>query len=240
MIQHPYCNSCYGGAPTEMNVPTAAQLSGDFNNTGVPQQVISSVARRLCTALQYGRRMAGLRHCYIRHGQGTYTGLNSLLRPDGLLLTKSEPAANQTPNADQRLEQLWNDSQHSAEPLGSDGQGHLRLQRQQQAVGLLHVSDGNRSASAVSMVGAGMDHSLSLATGREGNGSRLPGQLHPRVQRHDDQRVRILVCGIRERHRPHATSPTAAARPWLPGAEPLRSVQDRPDSELDRWLELPA
>ena len=28
MIQHPYCNGCFGGAPTEMNVPTAAQMSG--------------------------------------------------------------------------------------------------------------------------------------------------------------------------------------------------------------------
>jgi hypothetical protein len=33
MIQHPY------NAPVEMNVPTAAQLSGDFTNPGVPTQV---------------------------------------------------------------------------------------------------------------------------------------------------------------------------------------------------------
>ena len=51
------------------------------------------------------------------------------------------------------------------------------------------------------MVGAGVDHSVSVRTGRKGNSSRLPGQLHPRVQRHDDQRVRILLCGIRQRRR---------------------------------------
>jgi len=99
MIQHPYCNSCFGGAPTEMNVPTAAQLGGDFSNTGVPAKVISTWPAAYALPCNTDDGWQGCNKGAESPWQGTYTGLNSYFDPQGLLLSKLNPAPNQTPSA---------------------------------------------------------------------------------------------------------------------------------------------
>jgi hypothetical protein len=102
MIQHPYCNSCYGGAPTEMNVPTAAQLSGDFNNTGVPANVISTYPGAYalpCNTNDGWQGCAPATSPWGSYGTGAVPNVSPYFDPQGVLLSKLNPAANQTPSA---------------------------------------------------------------------------------------------------------------------------------------------
>jgi len=102
MIQHPYCNSCFGGAPTEMNVPTAAQLSGDFSNTGVDPKVISTwpAAYALpCNTDDGWQGCSKSTSPWGSYGTGAVPNVSSYFDPQGLLLSKLNPAPNQTPSA---------------------------------------------------------------------------------------------------------------------------------------------
>ena len=97
MKQLPFCNGCYGGTATEMNVPTPAQLSGDFSNTGVNPSVVSAWPAAYALPCNTDDGWQGCNKT-TSPWQGTYTGLNSYFDPQGLLLTKFNPAPNQTPN----------------------------------------------------------------------------------------------------------------------------------------------
>ncbi len=102
MIQHPYCNSCFGGAPTEMNVPTAAQMSGDFSNTGVDPKVISAwpAAYALpCNTDDGWQGCSKTTSPWGSYGNGPVPNVSSYFDPQGLLLSKLNPAPNQTPSA---------------------------------------------------------------------------------------------------------------------------------------------
>jgi hypothetical protein len=99
MSQHPYCNSCYGGAPTEMNVPTAAQMSGDFSNPGVSSNVMNVYPGAYALPCNTDDGWQGCNKGAESPWQGTYTGLNTYFDPQGTLLSKLNPAPNQTPNA---------------------------------------------------------------------------------------------------------------------------------------------
>jgi Carboxypeptidase regulatory-like domain/TonB-dependent Receptor Plug Domain len=99
MIQHPYCNSCFGGAPTEMNVPTAAQLSGDFTTGSVPANVMSTYPGAYALPCNTDDGWQGCNKATSSPWQGNYTGLQNYFDPQGLLLSKLNPAANQTPSA---------------------------------------------------------------------------------------------------------------------------------------------
>jgi hypothetical protein len=100
MIQHPYCNSCYGGAPTEMNVPTAAQLSGDFTTGSVPSGVMNTYPGAYALPCNTNDGWQGCAPSQSPwEGTGTYTGLNTYFDPNGMIFTKMNPAANQTPTA---------------------------------------------------------------------------------------------------------------------------------------------
>jgi hypothetical protein len=105
MIQHPY------NSPVQMNVPTAAQLSGDFNNTGVASQVLNAwpgVYAHPCDTDD------GWQGCnpstspwgnYDAHASGTTEPNNPVpnvkgyFDPTGMILNGLNPPANQTPNA---------------------------------------------------------------------------------------------------------------------------------------------
>jgi hypothetical protein len=81
MIQHPF------NAPYNINVPTDAQLAGDFTNTGVPSGVLGAWANA------YNTPNTGSR------GTAPLTNLTSTFDPDGVKVNNINPKANQTPNA---------------------------------------------------------------------------------------------------------------------------------------------
>jgi hypothetical protein len=105
MIQHPY------NSPVEMNVPTADQLKGDFNNVGIPSQVSNvypGVYAHPCDTDD------GWQGCnpntspwgnYDKHASGTpepnnpVPNVSGYFDPTGMILNGFNPAANQTPNA---------------------------------------------------------------------------------------------------------------------------------------------
>jgi hypothetical protein len=99
MVQHPYCNSCYGGAPTEMNVPTSAQLSGDFSNPGIASQILQTYPAAYALPCNTDDGWQGCNKATSSPWQGNYTGLNTYFDPQGMLLTNLNPPANQTPSA---------------------------------------------------------------------------------------------------------------------------------------------
>jgi len=80
MIQQPY------NAPYNLNVPTDAQLAGDFTNAGVPSGATSAYhfAYDAPHGLPAGANLANL---------------SPLFDPDGVKVNKINPKANQTPNA---------------------------------------------------------------------------------------------------------------------------------------------
>jgi hypothetical protein len=102
MIQHPYCNSCYGGAPTEMNVPTADQLAGDFNNTGIDSHVLNTYPGAYALPCNTDDGWQGCNSAaspWGGYGTGTVPNVSSYFDPTGMIFTKMNPAANQTPSA---------------------------------------------------------------------------------------------------------------------------------------------
>jgi len=108
MIQHPYCNSCYGGAPTEMNVPTAAQISGDFNNAGLPTQIYNPANNTGVYVNAYAlpcNTDNGWQGCGIAdspwggYGNKPVPNLKGYFDPNGVIASGLNPPANQTPNA---------------------------------------------------------------------------------------------------------------------------------------------
>jgi hypothetical protein len=100
MIQHPYA------APVEMNVPTAAQISGDFTNPGVPTQVFNPANNGgtypnayivPCNPKDQGEGCSAADSSW----GNTYTpaNLKSFFDPNGVAISNLNPAANQTPNS---------------------------------------------------------------------------------------------------------------------------------------------
>ena len=145
---------------------------------------------------QHGRMGSGLHDQTISPWNtpgNDFSDLSAYFDPDGMIISNLNPAGEPDARARPTAGTTTGSRRHSAEPLGSNRQGDLRLQRQQQAVGLLHSPERDRLPSSLDLVGTGMDHSVSLRADRQGNRSRLPGELHSRVQRHDDQRVCLLV-----------------------------------------------
>ena len=140
--------------------------------------------------------MAGLQRSAItvERKQGTTRVFNSYFDPQGLLLTKLNPAPNQTPSATNG----WNNY----------GTIPSTPQNRWEVTGKVTYAfnDNNKLWGSYTLQTETDEHPLSVWWAPEwtipypcrasckGNGSRLPGQLHPRVQRHDDQRIRVLVC----------------------------------------------
>ncbi|MGA2653974.1 MAG: carboxypeptidase regulatory-like domain-containing protein [Terracidiphilus sp.] len=102
MIQHPYA------APVEMNVPTAAQLSGDFTNPGIPIQVYNPANGggtypdayiMPCNTNDGWQGCGSANSPWGGYGTGTPPNLKAYFDPNGLAISKLNPPANQTPNA---------------------------------------------------------------------------------------------------------------------------------------------
>ena len=81
MIQHPY------NAPYNINVPTDAQLAGDFTNAGVPSGVLGAWPNA------YNTPNAG------SVGALPLSNLTPSFDPDGIKVNNINPKANQTPNS---------------------------------------------------------------------------------------------------------------------------------------------
>jgi len=102
MIQHPY------NSPVEMNVPTAAQLSGDFTNPGLPTGVYNPAngggvypdAYILPCNTNDGWQGCGTADSpWGGYGSGSPPNLKQYFDPNGVIISNLNPAANQTPNA---------------------------------------------------------------------------------------------------------------------------------------------
>jgi hypothetical protein len=102
MIQHPY------NAPVEMNVPTAAQLSGDFTDAGVPAGVYDPVKQTGTYPAAYimpCQASGGWQGCgtadspWGGYNSNTPPNLSAYFDPNGLAISKVNPPANETPNA---------------------------------------------------------------------------------------------------------------------------------------------
>ena len=97
MIQHPF------NEPVEMNVPTTAQLSGDFTNTGLPTQVTSQVYPNAYTMpcnTDDGWQGCGKANSpWGGYGSGAPPNLKSYFDPNGVIITGLNPPADQQPNA---------------------------------------------------------------------------------------------------------------------------------------------
>jgi len=96
MIQNPY------NAPAEMNVPTVDQRNGDFNNTGVNPQVIStwgSVYAVPCNTDDGWQGCGSSTSPWGGHAAGSVPNLKSYFDPHGVILSDLNPLPNQTPNA---------------------------------------------------------------------------------------------------------------------------------------------
>ncbi len=224
MDQHPY------NAPVEMNVPTAAQQAGDYRNIGVDPHVLSTYSPTY--TLPCSNTGAWDEGCsdltispWNTPGQD-FSNLSAVLRSHRQNHQRSESTAEPDSWVDQRVEQLSILADHSSEPLGSYRQGNLRLQRQQQAVGFLHTAERDRFPSTLYLVGTGMDHPISLRTDRQGNRSRLPGKLHSRVQRHDDERGCVCLLRVRQQQQPEQCCSIQPQSAWTPGRKPVRISQD--------------
>ncbi len=100
MIQHPY------NQPVNINVPTAAQLGGDFNNVGVDPHVLSTNGEAYvipCVA-KYGNGCDSTNSPWNPNpttglSAGTVPNLKSYFDPLGVIATKLIPGANETPTA---------------------------------------------------------------------------------------------------------------------------------------------
>jgi hypothetical protein len=95
MLQAPY------NSPVEMNVPTADQRNGDFNNTGVNPQVISTWSGVYAVPCNTDDGWQGCNPStspWGGHAAGAVPNLKSYFDPDGVVLSNLNPAANQTPS----------------------------------------------------------------------------------------------------------------------------------------------
>ncbi|HEY2466823.1 MAG TPA: TonB-dependent receptor [Terracidiphilus sp.] len=96
MIQHPY------NAAVDMNVPTDDQRNGDFNNIGVPSNIVNSIYpnayKQPCntTTVTNGCNLAV--SPWATEGVGTVPNLKSYFDPAGAIVNGLNPKANQTPN----------------------------------------------------------------------------------------------------------------------------------------------
>ena len=102
MIQHPY------NSPVEMNVPTAAQQSGDFTNPGVPTGVYNPANGGGTYPDAYIMPCAandGWQGCSMAdspwggYGSGTPPNLKQYFDPSGAAISGLNPQPNQSPNA---------------------------------------------------------------------------------------------------------------------------------------------
>jgi hypothetical protein len=107
MIQHPY------NAPVNINVPTAAQLSGDFNNTGVAANALSTNQYAYAVPCNTSNTWEGCSAADSpwQTGTGVATvgsnnlnpvtplpNLKSYFDPNGMIATGLIPATNETPS----------------------------------------------------------------------------------------------------------------------------------------------
>jgi len=102
MIQHPYCNSCYGGAPTEMNVPTAAQLNGDFSTASYDSHILQTYPGAYALPCNTDDGWQGCNSTtspWGGYGTGPVPNVKAYFDPNGMILTNLNPKPNQTPNA---------------------------------------------------------------------------------------------------------------------------------------------
>jgi hypothetical protein len=102
MIQHPF------NSAVEMNVPTAAQISGDFNNTGVPTQIFNRATNSGIYQNTYampcntddGWQGCGVANSpWVGYGSGTVPNLKQYFDPTGVIVSNLNPAPNQAPSA---------------------------------------------------------------------------------------------------------------------------------------------
>lgn len=101
MRQHPY------NAPAEMNVPTAAQTNGDFNNVGVPADVLSTYGPAYSIPCNSGATWQG---CGSSDSPWAPSGgfasgqavpnLQKYFDPEGVFVNSLNPKPNQTPSKD--------------------------------------------------------------------------------------------------------------------------------------------
>jgi hypothetical protein len=106
MIQHPY------NSPVEMNVATADQLAGNFNNAGVDSHVISqygNVYNLPCNTDDGWQGCNKATSPWGGYGTAAAPNLTPYFDPNGVALTSLNPAANITPSATNG----WNNYQYS-------------------------------------------------------------------------------------------------------------------------------
>lgn len=102
MIQHPYCNSCYGQAPTEMNVPTDAQRSGDFSVGSYDPHILQTYPGAYALPCNTDDGWQGCNKNaapWGGYGAGAVPNVSSYFDPQGMVLSNLNPKPNQTPNA---------------------------------------------------------------------------------------------------------------------------------------------
>jgi len=102
MIQHPF------NEPVEMNVPTADQLTGNFNNPGIPTAIYNPANGDGIYAPAYTlpcNKDDGWQGCgsanspWGGYGSGPVQNLSSFFDPNGNIISHINPPANQTPTA---------------------------------------------------------------------------------------------------------------------------------------------
>jgi hypothetical protein len=96
MIQHPY------NAPQEMNVPTADQRNGDFNNNGVNSNVISTYGGTYATPCNTDDGWQGCSPSvspWGGHAAGSIPNIKAYFDPLGVIMSNLNPAPNQSPTA---------------------------------------------------------------------------------------------------------------------------------------------
>jgi hypothetical protein len=103
MIQHPY------NAPVNINVPTADQRNGDFNNAGIPTQVYDPSSRGGAYANAYAIPCNSWHSCDSTNtpwapssgfalDANNVPNLKQYFDPDGVKVTNLNPMPNETPN----------------------------------------------------------------------------------------------------------------------------------------------
>ena len=95
MNQHPY------NAPVEMNVPTAAQRSGDFNNPGVASDVLKVYPNTYALPCNTDNGWQGCGSSaspWGGYGNGPVPNLSSYFDPQGVVVENLNPAPNQAPS----------------------------------------------------------------------------------------------------------------------------------------------
>jgi hypothetical protein len=102
MIQHPY------NSPVEMNVPTADQRSGNFNNAGIPlamynpsngSGIYSAVYALPCNSDDGWQGCNAATSPWGGYGSGTVPNLKAYFDPSGVNMDNLNPAPNQAPTS---------------------------------------------------------------------------------------------------------------------------------------------